>query len=459
MSFMNENDTICGIATAMTNAGISIIRISGPNAIDAADQIYHGKVKLKDVDSHTVHYGHIRKEDEIIDEVMVLVMRGPRTYTREDTVEIDCHGGVYVTRQILNAVVSCGVRVAEPGEFTKRAFLNGRIDLSQAESVMDVITSQNKLALQNSIRQLSGGFSDKIKDFREKILYEVSFIEAALDDPEHYSLEGYYDELYPKIKDIYEKTLYYEKSWENGSLIKEGIQTAIVGKPNAGKSSLLNLLAKKDRAIVTEIPGTTRDILEEKISLQGIILRLLDTAGIRDTNDVIEQMGVNKSYDSMEVADLILYVIDASVPLSEDDRSIMERIKDKKKIVLLNKSDLEQVVNENEIKSCFSCPVISFSAKNGEGVKALEDCITEMFFSEELKDHNEIFLTNARQANAITAAEKSLFYALQSIENQMPEDFISIDLMDAYKQLGYIIGEEVEDDLVNKIFAEFCTGK
>lgn len=456
---MYKTDTICAIASAMTNAGIGIIRVSGSDAIEKVDQIYKGKQKLTEVESHTVQYGHIVYDDKVIDEVMVLVLKAPRTYTTEDTVEIDCHGGTLVMQEILKVVIAQGVRPAEPGEFTKRAFLNGRIDLSQAESVMDVISSNSSLALHNSINQLQGIFSDQIKDMRSKIIYEIAYIESALDDPEHIDITGYGEELLPKIQEIIDQISHLLATADNGSMLKEGIKTTIIGKPNAGKSSLLNLLARKDRAIVTDIAGTTRDTLEEQISLNGIALRIIDTAGIRHTEDVVEKIGVKKAYDTMENADLILYVVDASRPLDENDIAIMEKIKDLKVIVLLNKTDLDPVVDADEIHKYLSQDILPFSAKNGQGLDYLEKMITDMFFTGQIMDSNEVFLTNARHIAALSDANESLKHVVESISMDMPEDFLSIDLMDAYESLGIIIGESVEEDLVNEIFAKFCTGK
>lgn len=456
---MYKTDTICAIASAMTNAGIGIIRVSGSDAIEKVDRIYKGKQKLTEVESHTVQYGHIVYDDKVIDEVMVLVLKAPRTYTTEDTVEIDCHGGTLVMQEILKAVIAQGVRPAEPGEFTKRAFLNGRIDLSQAESVMDVISSNSNLALHNSINQLQGIFSDQIKDMRSKIIYEIAYIESALDDPEHIDITGYGEELLPKIQEIIDQISHLLATADNGSMLKEGIKTTIIGKPNAGKSSLLNLLARKDRAIVTDIAGTTRDTLEEQISLNGISLRIIDTAGIRHTEDVVEKIGVKKAYDTMENADLILYVVDASRPLDENDIAIMEKIKDLKVIILLNKTDLDPVVDADEIHKYLSHDILPFSAKNGQGLDYLEKMITDMFFTGQIMDSNEVFLTNARHIAALSDANESLKHVVESISMDMPEDFLSIDLMDAYESLGIIIGESVEEDLVNEIFAKFCTGK
>lgn len=456
---MYRTDTICAIASGMTNAGIGIIRISGEDAIQKADQIFRGKTSLTDVPSHTIQYGHIVFENQVIDEVMVLVMKAPRTYTTEDTIEIDCHGGMIVMQQILKAVIAQGVRPAEPGEFTKRAFLNGRIDLSQAESVMDVIDSESSYALHNSMNQLQGLFSSQIKEMREAILYEIAYIESALDDPEHISLDGYKEQLLPKMDHIAKKIRHLLDTKDHGSLLKNGIRTAIIGKPNAGKSSLLNILARKDRAIVTDIAGTTRDTLEEQIMLQGIALNIIDTAGIRETSDVVEQIGVQKAYDSISSADLILYVVDASTALDENDLKIMDTISNQNVIVLLNKSDLECITSEDDIIEHLDQTIIPFSAKNGEGLDVLEDLIAQRFFSGEISDHNEIFLTNARHIAALSNAYDSLLHVMDSISMEMPEDFLSIDLMDAYESLGLIIGASVEEDLVNEIFSKFCTGK
>ncbi len=456
---MSEFDTICAIASAMTNSGIGIIRVSGEDAIEKVDNIFQGKNKLTEMDSHTVSYGHIVLDNKIIDEVMVLVLRAPRTYTRENTVEIDCHGGIIVMQQILKAVIAQGVRPAEPGEFTKRAFLNGRIDLSQAESVMDIIDSKSALALENSKNQLFGLLSKKIKEMRASIIYEIAFIESALDDPEHISLDGYEEKLRQKVISLENEINRMIQSADNGSMIKDGIKTSIIGKPNAGKSSLLNLLSKKERAIVTDIAGTTRDTLEEQIMLNGISLVIMDTAGIRQTDDVVEAIGVQKAIDTIDDADLILYVVDSSTDLDENDYQIIDKIKDSNVIVLLNKSDLNSKVSEDKISNLVNGPVITFSAKNGDGLDILEDKIDEMFFSGILSDDHEIYITNARHLNALTNAYNSMKNVEQSIDMCMPEDFLSIDLMEAYSQLGYIIGESIDDDLMDEIFSKFCTGK
>ena len=456
---MFQKDTIAAIATAMTSAGIGIIRVSGPDAVDICDRVYRGKQRLSEVESHTVHYGHIVWEDDVIDEVMVLELRTPRTYTREDTVEIDCHGGILVMEKILEAVLRSGARPAEPGEFTKRAFLNGRIDLSQAESVMDVISSSSDYALKNSMHQLNGMLSDQIKDMREKILYEIAYIESALDDPEHYDLTGYEEELQVKVEGLIEKIQHLVDTSDQGAILREGVRTVIVGKPNAGKSSLMNVLARKERAIVTDIAGTTRDTLEEQIRIHGITLNIVDTAGIRDTDDVVEQIGVEKAMESIEDADLILYVVDGAAALDKNDLHIMEKCSGHKTIALLNKSDLKTQVTEKDIKDHLDAEVISFSAKDQTGLENLEERIKDMFFSGSLDMNQEIFITNARQKHALQMALENLQHTRESIMDHMPEDFFSIDLMEAYEQLGYIIGESLEDDLVNEIFSKFCMGK
>ena len=460
-----KTETIAAIASAMTNSGIGIIRISGEDAFDVIDKIYRsqkGNKLLSQCKSHTIHYGHIYDEDEIIDEVMVLLMRAPNSYTREDTVEIDCHGGTLVMRRILEVVLKNGARPAEPGEFTKRAFLNGRIDLSQAESVMDVISSKNDFALKSSMQQLNGALTGKIKEIRGKIIHEIAFIESALDDPEHISIDGYGENLLIIIEKLMQKMNQMIASSENGSLLKEGINTVIVGKPNAGKSSLLNALVGRERAIVTDIAGTTRDVLEEQIKLNGITLNIMDTAGIRSTEDVVEKIGVDKALSLVDKADFIIYVVDTSTALDENDEKIIDAIREKKAIILLNKSDLIQVTGEDEIKEKLSGAdhkMIAISAKENLGIDVLEETITEMFFHGTISFNDEVYITNIRHKNALIQAVESLKLVKQSVENGMPEDFYSIDLMNAYEELGTIIGEAVEDDLVNEIFSKFCMGK
>ena len=456
-----KTDTIAAIATAMAGSGIGIVRISGEEAVSITDQIFHmpGGKKLSDMKTHTIHYGHIRDGEEVIDEVMVLLMRGPRSYTREDTVEIDCHGGVYVMKRILETVIKYGARPAEPGEFTKRAFLNGRIDLSQAESVIDVISAKNEFALKSSMKQLSGAVSDAVKEIRGEILHEIAFIESALDDPEHISLDGYGERLELTIEGAVDRIEKLLASSDNGRILKEGISTVIVGKPNAGKSSLLNSLVGEEKAIVTDIAGTTRDVLEEQINLNGIILNIIDTAGIRDTEDVVEKIGVERAKKYLNNADLVIYVVDTSTALDENDHEIMELLKDRHAIVLLNKSDLSPVTTVEDIRKHLDKKMISISAKEQTGIDVLADTIKEMFFSGEVTFNDEVYITNIRHKTSLQEALRSLHLVLQSIADDMPEDFYSIDLMNAYEELGNIIGESVEDDLVNEIFSKFCMGK
>ena len=457
---MFESDTIAAISTSLSEGGIGIIRLSGNEAVEICDKIYRGKNKLKDVDSHTIHYGHIYDGDTLIDEVMVSVMRGPKSYTKEDVVEINCHGSIYLLKEVLSLLFNNGARPAEPGEFTKRAFLNGRIDLSQAESVMDLISSQNEFAAKNSLRQLEGYLKERVVSLREKLIFEIAYIESALDDPEHISLDGYGNHLDEVITPILNEIKEFIDSSKDGSYLKNGIRTVIVGKPNVGKSSLLNVLAKRERAIVTDIPGTTRDTLEEQISFGEFSLHVIDTAGIHKTDDQVERIGVKKALSSIEEADLILYVVDSSSDLDDEDFQIMDRIKNEKSIVLLNKSDLDQNVSEDKIKEVLpDKKIIYMSAANHSGVDDLKSEIRSMFFNGEISLNNEVYITNERQKFSFEQAYQSLMQVRNSIENQMPEDFFSIDLMDAYEALGKIVGESVDDDLVNEIFSKFCMGK
>lgn len=464
---MENNHTIAAISTAMAESGIGIVRMSGEEAFAIADKIYKNKKgkRLSDQKTHTIHYGFIEEEGKVIDEVLVMLMRGPHTFTGEDTVEIDCHGGVYVVKKILEACIRNGARPAQPGEFTKRAFLNGKMDLSQAEAVIDVIQSQNDYALKSSLKQLRGSVKEKISDLRNKIIYHTAFIESALDDPEHISIDGYGNVLKKETKEIIKEIETLLKTADDGRIIREGINTVILGKPNAGKSSLLNVLLGEERAIVTEIAGTTRDILQETINLQGISLNIIDTAGIRNTDDKVEKIGVDKAKDYAKEADLIIYVVDSSNDLDENDYEIMKFIQGKKSILLLNKSDLERKVTKEEIKKICkeynieNIPVIEISAKEEKGIDRLEEIVKEMFYHGEISFNNEIYITNIRHKTALERAKDSLMKVIESIENDMPEDFYSIDLMDAYETLGSITGEMVGEDLVNEIFSKFCMGK
>lgn len=462
MQDRKTTDTIAAVATAMSSSGIGIIRVSGSESIGIVDRIFKSKKEgktLNQVPSHTVHYGVIQDGDEILDEVLVVVMKGPHSYTAEDTVEIDCHGGVLVMKKILETVIRSGARPAEPGEFTKRAFLNGRIDLSQAEAVMDVINAKNDYAVKSSVSQLKGSVSRKVKKLREDILYQLAYIESALDDPEHISLDGYGDSLLKTLDPMINDVDKLVKSADNGKVVSEGIKTVILGKPNAGKSSLMNVLLGEERAIVTDIAGTTRDTLEEQIRLHGISLNIVDTAGIRDTDDVVEQIGVLRAKSVADEADLIIYVVDGSCPLDENDEMIIELIQGRDAVVILNKTDLEMVISSEQLQEKTGHQVIAVSAKEETGIDLLEKTIQDMFYEGSLDFNDEVLITNVRHKTALKDALGSLMMVRQSIMDGMPEDFLTIDLMDAYEQLGSILGESVEDDLVNEIFSKFCMGK
>ena len=461
---MYNSDTIAAIATGMTNSGIGIIRISGSESFAVAEKIFlpaNKNIKIKDAESHTIHYGFIKDGEETVDEVMVSVMKSPRSFTTEDTVEINCHGGMLVMNRILQLVITNGARLAEPGEFTKRAFLNGRIDLSEAEAVMDVISSKNDMALKSSVGQLRGKVSEKVKQLRSDIIYEIAFIESALDDPEHISLEGYPEKLLIKVNSLIKIVDNLLQSADSGRIMKEGIKTVIVGKPNAGKSSLLNILAGEEKAIVTDIAGTTRDVLEENINLHGISLNVIDTAGIRDTEDTVEKIGVERARKAAMDADLIIYVVDASVPLDDNDQMIFEMIHEKKSVILLNKTDLPSVIKEDDLLKMTGkdSVMIRTSTKDATGIDLFENTVKDMFFTGRINPDQEVVITNMRHKEALFRTLESLKQVKKSIENHMPEDFYSIDLMSAYTSLGSIIGEEVSDDLVNEIFSKFCMGK
>lgn len=485
-----EIETIAAIATPAGNGGIGIIRVSGEDAFSVVDRIYCNQKKehtLLHYRTHTIHYGFILDGDDVVDEVMVSVMKAPHTYTREHTVEINCHGGILIMNRILSLVLVNGARLAQPGEFTKRAFLNGRIDLAEAEAVMDILRAKSDLALKASMAQLGGSVSDKIKQLRANILHEIAFIESALDDPEHISLEGYQEELLDKIINLSEECMKLIRSADQGKIIKEGIRTVIVGKPNAGKSSLLNLLLGEEKAIVTDIAGTTRDSLEESLLIGDIRLNIVDTAGIRDTQDKVEKIGVERAKSYAADADLIIYVVDSSAGLDENDEEIIRLLKNKKVIVLMNKSDLESVISEDELKLAIMNGFIDDDDQNGiqnemtpaknendseftiiktstvslkeNGMQDLENEIHRMFISGKISENPEVMITSLRHKEGLTQAYESLQQVIQSIHSNMPEDFYSIDLMSAYSSLGRIIGEEVGEDLINEIFSKFCMGK
>lgn len=467
-----EEKTIVGIASA-AGGGIGIIRVSGSESMKIVDSIFHpgkfnneenealiDKSYLQQQKSHTIHYGFIIDDNnEVVDEVMVSVMKAPATYTREDVVEINCHGGNYILQRVMQLLLEKGAFLAEPGEFTKRAFLNGRIDLSQAEAVMKMISSKNEFALQSAVKQLEGSVSKYIQQIREQILYEMGRIESALDDPEHYDLTGYSDELFDKTEQQIVSLQRLLDRFENGRMKSEGINTVIVGKPNAGKSSLMNILLDEDRAIVTDIAGTTRDALQESVRLGGLMLNLIDTAGIHNTEDTVEIIGVDRAKQYIEQADFILFVVDGSEEWSDEDEQILPLIAQKKGIILLNKADLKAKVSELFLKDKLSWDTIAFSNETKQGLQQLEQYITDKFERGDLQFNDQICLTSIRHKNAVMQAVNALHRVEQSIKDGMPEDFFTIDLMEAYQQLGLINGDTATEDLVNKIFEEFCMGK
>ena len=456
---MFKNETIAAIATGLTNAGIGIIRVSGDMAIDVVDKIFYTKNGLKTKLSHTINYGHIVEDGNIVDEVLVMLMKAPRTYTGEDTVEINCHGGILVLQKVLKLVLKAGARIAKPGEFTKRAFLNGKMDLSKAEAVIDIINAKNDYALKSGMSQLNGNIRSKISEMREKILHEIAYIESALDDPENYSLDKYPKKLEKIINYMQKDIDKLINSFSNGKIIKEGVETVIIGRPNAGKSSILNLLLKEDRAIVSDIEGTTRDIIREYIKLGDISLNIVDTAGIRNTEDYIEKIGVDKAKNIAINADFVLLVIDATKSLSEEDIELIDYIKDKKAIILLNKADSEILLSVDDIKKYTDKKIILFSAKESIGLSELEEEIKLMFYRGDIDFNDQIYITNERHIEALEEAKESLDMVLSSIEEELPEDFYSIDMLNAYESLGSITGEAIDDDLANEIFSKFCMGK
>ena len=468
---MNHDDTIVAIATAMAPSGIGIIRVSGDEATKIISSIFVDKNKKeKKLDeSHKVYYGYIydKKKDQFIDEVLCIPMFKPHSYTAEDVVEVQCHGGPIVLKKILELIKNTGARIAEPGEFTKRAFLNGRIDLSKAESVTDIIMSKNDYALRVSFEQLKGNLSNKINDFRKEILEEIVYIEACLDDPEHMPLDGYKEKLREKIESIDKEIETIIKNYDNGRIIKEGINTIIIGRPNVGKSSLLNLLLNEERAIVTDIAGTTRDIIKESINLNGITLNIIDTAGIREEKNIdkVEEIGIEKAKKEMEKADLVLLVIDASSSDYEKDVKLYKECKDlkKKTIIIINKIDLVKKSIEQKIKEKEMCDdesiVIELSTKTKEGFDMLKETIEKKYIFGEIDFNREVFISNERQLSSIEKADTALKNVLNAISSNVSEDFLTIDLNDAYVNLSQLLGIEINDDIVNEIFSKFCIGK
>ncbi len=465
-TYMFSTDTIAAISTSLSPAGISVVRVSGPDAFNVAATIVRRQngesfLSKQNMMSHTIRHGYVFDGDILVDEVLLMIMKAPNTYTGEDSIEINCHGGIIVTKNVLNACLHAGARLADPGEFSKRSFLNGKMDLSQAEAVIDLINSKNQYAADNNIKLVTGNIGKKLKKVREGILHEVAFIETALDDPEHISLEGYDHECLNKVNEYLEEIKDILRSSRNGRLLSEGISTAIVGRPNVGKSSLLNALVGEDRAIVTDIAGTTRDVLRESVNIDGITLDLLDTAGIHETDDTVERIGVDRSLSSVENADLVLWLLDSTEDISEEDRKIADFLADKKKIAILNKIDIsnERILTKEIVNNLTDAEIIEISAKEEIGLKELSDLIKDMFFSGNLDFTRDVYLTNERQISCLEMAQESLIKVTNSIMSGMPEDFYTIDMMDAYEALGRITGESMRDDLANEIFSKFCMGK
>lgn len=460
---MSES-TIAAISTPIGEGGIGIVRLSGPKAIDIADSIFiniKGR-KIKDAPNWSILYGHIKDPDagRDIDEVLVSVMRGPHSYTGEDVVEISGHGGVLPLRKILEAAIREGAVLAQPGEFTKRAFLNGRIDLAQAESVMDIISAKTDVALTSSIMQLEGKLSRSIEKIRVVLLDVLTHIEALIDYPEEDVDELSTRDMRQKLADEYDSIEKLLATADTGRIIREGLKTAIIGRPNVGKSSLLNALLKADRAIVTDIPGTTRDIIEDYVNVNGIALNIIDTAGIREAADEIERIGIERTRDTVYRADLVIFVLDGSQPLHQDDRVIASLISSKKAIVVLNKSDLGRIVTEAEVNTVLpDAPVIEMSLKEGYGLDDLEGTITDMVYHGKAIASDEAMITNVRHKEALMSAAEALQRCLFSIDDGMPMDLVSIDLKDAIEALGLISGKTVEDEVVDRIFERFCVGK
>lgn len=459
---MYQKDTIAAIATGMSNGGIGIIRISGQEALDVAERVFYPKgagKSIRELPGYSALFGEIRDGKTVVDEAVCLVMLAPNSYTTENVVELQCHGGIVLLQKVLELVLRSGARAAEPGEFTKRAFLGGRIDITQAEAVMDLISAKNELAVRSSVGQLKGNLSRQIKDLRSMLLQALAYIESALDDPENYSLDGYSGQLQMQTERAVEQIDKLLQTAEEGKMIREGIRTVILGKPNVGKSSLLNQMLGEERAIVTEVAGTTRDTLEEAATIQGIPLTIIDTAGIHDTVDIVEKIGVDKAKNSIRNADLILYVVDGARPLDKDDEQIMSLLNQQKVIIIINKIDQAQVVDKLWITNQISAPVVELSAKTGEGIHALKKCLADMFFHGTLSVNDQVYITNLRHKQALTEARESLTRVLEGIQQKMPEDFLTIDLTAAYEQLGYMLGEALGDDLADAIFSKFCMGK
>jgi len=455
-------DTIVAVATAPGEAGIGIIRISGEKSLSIINDIFvsKSKKKLSQIDDRRLIYGHIVEKETIIDEVLVAYMKAPHTYTKEDVVEINCHGGMISIRRILELLLKSGAQLAEKGEFTKRAFLNGRIDLSQAEAVIDLISSKTDKGFDVAINQLEGNLSETIQKIREKLLEIIAHLTVTIEYPDEDIEEITYDNLSMQLMAIINETQQLINTAETGKIIREGLRTVIIGKPNVGKSSLLNALLKESRAIVTEVPGTTRDLIEEMIHINGIPLKIIDTAGIRETCDLVEKIGVEKTKESFNIADVIIFILDASQMLTNDDYQIMDLLQEKKAIILFNKMDLPLKADINVVTKLLpNKKIVKASVKKGHGIRELEDTLSEMVYTGEIKQENSLLITNVRHKNLLEKAKSFLEDSMDMIERKEALDFIEIDLKNAWETLGEIIGESITEDIIDEVFSRFCLGK
>ena len=457
---LTEFDTIAAISTPIGEGGISIVRMSGEEAVQIANRVFKGK-NLEKVPSHTIHYGYIidPANDSMIDEAMVTVLRAPKTFTREDIVEINCHGGIVVTNHILQLLLANGARMADPGEFTKRAFVNGRIDLTQAESVMDIVRAKTDKARQVAVGQLVGGLHSKINELRQNLLDTLANVEVNIDYPEYDADQVTAKQMKAASETIIAKIDKLLQSAQEGTILRNGLATAIVGQPNVGKSSLLNYLTKSDKAIVTDVAGTTRDTLEEYVSVRGVPLKLIDTAGIHDTDDKVEKIGVARSQKALEQADLVLLLIDASQELNDEDRALLELTANKKRIIVLNKSDLGQKVTPEEMKTISGSEVVATSILKEDNLSSLEDLIKKLFFSGIENSQDQILVTNQRQVGLLNKAKQQLKDVIQAVDDEVPVDIAQIDLTGAWETLGEITGDSAPDELINALFSQFCLGK
>ena len=456
-------DTITSISTPMGEGAIVIVRLSGPQAIEIGDILYKGKKKLSEVETHTINYGHIidPETNETVEEVMVSVLRAPKTFTREDIIEINCHGGILTINRILELTMTYGARMAEPGEYTKRAFLNGRIDLSQAEAVMDFIRSKTDRASKVAMNQIEGRLSDLIKKQRQSILEILAQVEVNIDYPEYDDVEdATTDFLLEQSKRIKEEINQLLETGAQGKIMREGLSTVIVGRPNVGKSSMLNNLIQDNKAIVTEVAGTTRDVLEEYVNVRGVPLRLVDTAGIRDTEDIVEKIGVERSRKALSEADLILFVLNNNEPLTEDDQTLFEVIKNEDVIVIINKTDLEQRLDVSELREMIGdMPLIQTSMLKQEGIDELEIQIKDLFFGGEVQNQDMTYVSNSRHISLLKQARQSIQDAIDAAESGIPMDMVQIDLTRTWEILGEILGESASDELIDQLFSQFCLGK